>query len=159
MVILWGWGFLMSEVPLYIRLWKGASQRRTASPSSSARSLSLSLSRSLSLSLALSLSRSLSLARSLARSSSARSRPRFFFSFFFFTLVAGPRRSLNLKLSDTRVYEPEIRARLGTASPSSSARSRPRFLSGDAHPHHVAHANSRSSIQGVSRSTRHLDHG
>jgi len=28
--------------------------------------------------------------------------------FFFFTLVAGPRRSLSLKLSDTRVYEPQI---------------------------------------------------
>jgi len=26
--------------------------------------------------------------------------------FFFFTLVAGPRRSLSLKLSDARVYEP-----------------------------------------------------
>ena len=26
--------------------------------------------------------------------------------FFFFTLVTGPRRSLSLKLSDTRVYEP-----------------------------------------------------
>ena len=26
--------------------------------------------------------------------------------FFFFTLVAGPRRSLSLKLSDKRVYEP-----------------------------------------------------
>ena len=33
--------------------------------------------------------------------------------FFFFTLVTGPRRSLSLKLSDTRVYEPQIRARLG----------------------------------------------
>ena len=33
--------------------------------------------------------------------------------FFFFTLVTGPRRSLSLKLSDARVYEPEIRARLG----------------------------------------------
>ena len=32
--------------------------------------------------------------------------------FFFFTLVAGPRRSLSLKLSDTKVYEPQIRARL-----------------------------------------------
>jgi len=31
---------------------------------------------------------------------------------FFFTLVTGPRRSLSLKLSDTRVYEPQIRARL-----------------------------------------------
>ena len=26
--------------------------------------------------------------------------------FFFFTLVTGPRRSLSLKLSDTKVYEP-----------------------------------------------------
>jgi len=32
--------------------------------------------------------------------------------FFFFALVTGPRRSLSLKLSDTRVYEPQIRARL-----------------------------------------------
>jgi len=29
--------------------------------------------------------------------------------FFFFTLVTSPRRSLSLKLSDTRVYEPQIR--------------------------------------------------
>ena len=36
--------------------------------------------------------------------------------FFFFTLVTGPRRSLSLKMSDTRVYEPQIRARLGTAT-------------------------------------------
>ena len=28
--------------------------------------------------------------------------------FFFFTLVTGPRRSLSLKLSDTRIYEPQI---------------------------------------------------
>ena len=28
--------------------------------------------------------------------------------FFFFTLVTGPRRSLRLKLSDTRVYEPSV---------------------------------------------------
>ena len=28
------------------------------------------------------------------------------FFFFFVTLVTGPRRSLSLKLSDTRVYEP-----------------------------------------------------
>ena len=33
----------------------------------------------------------------------------------FFTLVTGPRRSLSLKLSDTKVYEPQIRARLGAA--------------------------------------------
>ena len=33
----------------------------------------------------------------------------FFFVFFFFTLVTGPRRSLSLKLSDTKVYEPQIR--------------------------------------------------
>jgi len=31
---------------------------------------------------------------------------------FFFTLVTGPRRSLSLKLSNTRVYEPQT---LGTA--------------------------------------------
>ena len=31
----------------------------------------------------------------------------------FFTLVTGPRRSLSLTLSDKRVYEPQIRARLG----------------------------------------------
>ena len=30
--------------------------------------------------------------------------------YLFFTLVTGPRRSLGLKLSDTRVYEPQIRA-------------------------------------------------
>jgi len=35
----------------------------------------------------------------------------FFFFFFFCTLVTGPRRSLSLKLSNTRVYEPQIRAR------------------------------------------------
>jgi hypothetical protein len=28
--------------------------------------------------------------------------------FFFFSLVTGPNRSLSLKLSDTRVYEPHI---------------------------------------------------
>ena len=36
--------------------------------------------------------------------------------FFFFALVRGPRRSLSLKLSDTRVCEPQIRARLGTTA-------------------------------------------
>ena len=40
--------------------------------------------------------------------------------FFFFTLVTGPRRSLSLELSDTRVYEPQIRARLGTTPPQTS---------------------------------------
>ena len=40
------------------------------------------------------------------------------FSVFFFicTLVTGPKRSLSLKLGDTRVYEPQIRARLGTTT-------------------------------------------
>ena len=33
--------------------------------------------------------------------------------FFFLTLVTGSRRSLSLKLSDTRVYEPQIRAARG----------------------------------------------
>ena len=36
--------------------------------------------------------------------------------FFFFALVTGRRRSLSLKLSDTRVFEPQIRARLGTTA-------------------------------------------
>ena len=35
------------------------------------------------------------------------------YSGHFFTLVTGPRRFLSLKLSDTKVYEPYIRARLG----------------------------------------------
>jgi len=38
------------------------------------------------------------------------------FFFFFFTLVTSPRRSLRLKLSNTRVYEPQIRAPLGTTA-------------------------------------------
>ena len=33
-----------------------------------------------------------------------------------FVIVTGPRRSLSLKLSDRRVYEPQIRARLGTTA-------------------------------------------
>ena len=40
---------------------------------------------------------------------------------FFFTLVTGPRRSLSSKLSDTRVYEPFIRARLGNHNTSRRA--------------------------------------
>jgi len=32
--------------------------------------------------------------------------------FFFFALFTGPRSSMGLKLSDTRVYEPQIRAHL-----------------------------------------------
>ena len=35
---------------------------------------------------------------------------------FFFTLVTGPGRSLSLELSDTRVYEPQVRSRLGTTA-------------------------------------------
>jgi len=35
---------------------------------------------------------------------------------FFFKFVTGPRRSLSLQLSDTRVYEPQTRARLGTTA-------------------------------------------
>ena len=35
---------------------------------------------------------------------------------FCLTLVTGPRGSLSLKLSDTKVYEPPIRARLGTTA-------------------------------------------
>ena len=47
--------------------------------------------------------------------------------FFFFTLVTGPRRSLRLKLSDTRVYEPQIRAqpRCATSRTGCGRRSTP----------------------------------
>ena len=39
---------------------------------------------------------------------------------FFLALVTGPRRSLSLKLSETRVYEPQIRAQvLPPTSPQS----------------------------------------
>ena len=36
--------------------------------------------------------------------------------FFFFTLVTGPTRPWSLELSDTSIYEPQIRARLGTTA-------------------------------------------
>ena len=36
--------------------------------------------------------------------------------FFFFTLATGPTRSVSLKLSDARVYEPQIQARPGTTA-------------------------------------------
>jgi len=36
--------------------------------------------------------------------------------FFFFTLFTGPRRSLSLKLSGTKVYQPQLRARLDTTA-------------------------------------------
>ena len=52
------------------------------------------------------------LSRSQARSRSSPDGP----SGTPLTLLTGPRRSLSLKLSDTRVYEPQIRARLGTTS-------------------------------------------
>ena len=41
----------------------------------------------------------------------------YFFSFLF-AVVTSPRRSLTLTLSDTRVYEPQIRARLGITAHS-----------------------------------------
>jgi len=84
-------------------------------------SLALTLSLRLSVSLALTLSLCLYLSVSLpcTRPAVAAVPPagpcfRDYF-FFFFTLVTGRRRSLSLKLSDTRVYEPQIRARLGTS--------------------------------------------
>jgi len=48
---------------------------------------------------------------------------------FFFTLVTGPGRSLRLKLSDTRVYEPQIRARLGTTADSGARQAIPNEFS------------------------------
>jgi len=50
------------------------------------------------------------------RSTMSRRSAQWSRSFFFVTLVKGPRRSLSLNLSDTRVYEPQIRARLGTTA-------------------------------------------
>ena len=50
-------------------------------------------------------------ARSSRKTNMAGCRGCFFF--LFFTLVTGPSRSLSLKLRDTRVYDPPIRARLG----------------------------------------------
>ena len=46
--------------------------------------------------------------------------------FCFFTLVTGPRRSLSLKLSNTRVYEPQIRF-LGFDQPRNYSLGRPNF--------------------------------
>ena len=43
---------------------------------------------------------------------------------FFFTLVTGPRRSLSLELSDTRVYEPQILGPLPYPSVTISVRGR-----------------------------------
>ena len=43
-------------------------------------------------------------------------RIRLFFLLLVVTLVTGPRRPLSLKLSDTRVYEPQMGARLGTSA-------------------------------------------
>ena len=48
--------------------------------------------------------------------SSERAEKNNFFFFFFFTPGTSPRKSLSLKLSDIRVYEPQIRARLGTTA-------------------------------------------
>jgi len=47
---------------------------------------------------------------------------------FFFTLVTGPRWSLSLKLSDTRVCEPQIRAHLGSERGFFAQRANPRLL-------------------------------
>jgi len=41
--------------------------------------------------------------------------------FFFFTLVAGPKRSLRLKLSDTKVYEPQMNPEPHTLTPNPHA--------------------------------------
>ena len=38
------------------------------------------------------------------------------FFFLIFTRVTGPARSLSLELSDARVFEPQIRARIGTTA-------------------------------------------
>ena len=64
---------------------------------------------------------------------------------FFFALVTGPRRSLSLKLSDMRVYEPWIRDRLGNHNspyPLSSD-----FLSLHAKVYSVVHDSGKVSLE------------
>ena len=46
-------------------------------------------------------------------SPSVNTTARYSLLFYFFTLVTGPGRFLGLRLSDARVYEPQLRARLG----------------------------------------------
>ena len=53
---------------------------------------------------------------------------------FFFTLVTGPRRSLSLKLSDKRVYEPQIRALLGNHNTPILGFYRKSYLTRRGHP-------------------------
>ena len=91
-----------------LSLSRSRSHSRSRSRSLS-RSLALALSRSLSLSLARSLSLALSLVLSTPSGSAHRSQMGYVSApFFFVTLVTGPRRSLSLNLSDTRVYELQI---------------------------------------------------
>ena len=60
----------------------------------------------------------------VARATAARDTLTKVAFFFFFTLVTGPRRSLSLKLSDTEVCEPQIRARLGNHNTTRAAAAR-----------------------------------
>ena len=77
-------------------------------------------------------------AATMVNLSTVQARPEPIFFFFFFTLVTGPRRCLSLKLGDTRLYVPGIRARLGnrnTLNPSlalqpSAITTRPREIDG-----------------------------
>ena len=55
--------------------------------------------------------------------------------FFFFTLVTGSIRSLRLHLSDTRVYELQIRARLGTTAQLSTVHRPPSTVNAKSSTH------------------------
>ena len=67
-------------------------------------------------------------------------------TFFFFTLVTSPRRSLSLKLSDTRVYEPQIRARLGTKTHFCEVVCTPQRRVAERTPHRSNRTKSESSL-------------
>ena len=51
----------------------------------------------------------------------------------FITLDTGPERPLGLELSDTNAYEPETRARLGTATGASAQGGKPERAAVDDH--------------------------
>ena len=68
------------------------------------------------------------------KSETRNPRPEIRNFFFFFTLVTGPRRSLSLKLGDTRVYEPHIQARKSETR-NSNPRNRGERVVPNASPH------------------------
>ena len=96
---------LARALPLSLSLSLAHSRQRFSLSRSLSLWLARSLARALFLSLSLSFSAELQRVQEMEGGSDVAEQR----LFFFFTLVLGPRRSLSLKLSDTRVYEPQIR--------------------------------------------------